>query len=224
MRRKAIWVVVIAAGLVVCGPLARVWMDRRGEVQALQLAQKGRHIALAFYDSMVETEPSDPDLPFPYPWSGRFRTSTECFTCAMTNELIRRRLFPSDFTVPDQALRSPDLLTSEENAWCVSLDLLANAARSAPLLFSRNALFSKPVSGATLNDVSGIDEEALPGIRHLVVVWMDGSVKVLSRKEVIRVSFDPSSGLRIMSRSPYRREDLPQKFNPSGKPMKFLSP
>lgn len=93
------------------------------------------------------------------------------------------------------------VLRAEDNAWCVVLDLPHDIQDRTPVLFSRNATFSRPLGEATLNDISGISDEAVPGMRAVVVVYRDGSAPILTK-----------------------REHLDRLFNPPGKPLKFLSP
>lgn len=93
---------------------------------------------------------------------------------------------------------------------------------AAPLMFSRNAVFSKPAFEATLNDISGISEQSLPGIRSLIVIYRNGAVRILRQKEEMCPRWGP--GWQETTWKPYRGEELPRRFNPSGKPMKFLSP
>lgn len=187
------------------------------------LASYGMGIASAMYNEQVEQSAlGEGGLPV-YPEEGQYKSSTDYFN-VMAQSNVLTDFPPWTFAVPGRMPARETHLLSSDNAWCVVLGHGDDASGQAPLLFSRNAVFSKPGLEATLNDIMGVSEQALPGIRSLVVVYRGGSVRVFSDKEELHVGYNSRSRWAIKDRSPYRKEELPQKFNPSGKPMKFLSP
>jgi hypothetical protein len=218
MNRKAKWVLAIASGLALCGLLTRTWLDRRDKARALQLAEEGSAIASALYGWLLEPNSAPIDISYVplYPWTNEFRTSTEYFNHAVTNRLLREVE-----SHPTLSTRVRTLLSARENAWCVVLGHPGDVR--VPLLFSRNAMFAEPKSKATLNDISGISRDALPQIRRLVVIFLDGEWRILGDKEDVwwmataRVPHPTATRMTATN-------DLRARFNPSGRPMKFLSP
>jgi prepilin-type N-terminal cleavage/methylation domain-containing protein len=142
----------------------------------------------SIYQSILSAEMDHRNIMPQSSGSMKFATSTDYFRWMITNKVLDAtfQIFGA-YGLPPYPGIDPSRFASDNNAWCVAVDISDSSPGFTPVMFTRNLNISR------LNDplTSALTDEAPYGTRGVIVVTKDGSV-VIRRANELQDYFNPA--------------------------------
>ena len=178
------------------------------KAKGMKIGSNGRQIHLGIFDENLSRDVID--LPDIWPRTGGdFSSSTEFLKWVMDEEIVMG-IGPSFFGAPGlvsgEVSGTNILFKAENNAWCVTLDLVEGSPASTPFLFTKN--FNVGATLDTLDTTVPLVGDVFDA-KQGVVITKGGRVQVFAAK-YLTDSKDPDIGKRL--------------FNPNGAANSYLGP